>query len=131
MLPRILKRSLLIALLSLFFTAALNAAPPLPQQARAEIEVLLSALEASGCRFNRNGSWHLAPEAKMHLLRKLDYLEGKNAVQNTEQFIDLAASASSLSGKKYLVQCGDTPPITSKQWLLAQLATIRSSAAVQ
>ena len=128
--PRILKRSLLIALLSLLFAAPLNAAQltPLP---RAEIEVLLSALEASGCRFNRNGSWHTAEEARMHLLRKLDYLEGKNAVQNTERFIDLAASASSVSGKEYLVQCGDTPPITSKQWLLAQLATIRSSAAVR
>lgn len=130
MLPRTLKRSLLIALLSLFFAAALNAAPLTPQP-RAEIEVLLSALEASGCRFNRNGSWHLASEARMHLLRKLDYLEGKKAVENTEQFIDLAASVSSLSGKEYLVQCGDTPPIASKQWLLAQLATIRSSAAVR
>ncbi|MDK9706124.1 MAG: DUF5329 domain-containing protein [Desulforhopalus sp.] len=128
MFSRILKQLLVPVLPLLLFTAGLHAAPPVPPQVRTEIEALLSALEVSSCRFNRNGSWHAAPEAKRHLLRKLEYLEDKHGVQNTEQFIDLAATASSTSGREYLVQCGETEPLSSRQWLLAQLATIRSAA---
>jgi ATP phosphoribosyltransferase regulatory subunit HisZ len=117
----------LVALLCLF-AAVLNAAPLAPQ-VRAEVDALLSALEKSGCEFNRNGSWYAAKEARTHLLRKLEYLEGKNAVQRTEQFIDLAASASSSSGKPYLVRCGKAAPVESRAWLTAQLAALRASAA--
>ena len=39
-----------------------------------EITQLFAALETSGCRFQRNGNWHEAPEAKAHLQRKYDYL---------------------------------------------------------
>ena len=35
----------------------------------------MSRLEASGCEFNRNGSWYTPTEAKSHLLRELKYLE--------------------------------------------------------
>jgi len=104
--------------------AALNAAPVAPP-ARAEIDALLSALEKSGCEFNRNGSWYAAKEARTHLLRKLEYLEGRNAVHSTEQFIELAASTSSSSGKAYLVRCGKAAPVESRQWLKAQLAALR------
>jgi hypothetical protein len=122
-----MRRLFLVALLCLF-AAVLNAAPLAPQ-VRAEVDALLSALEKSGCEFNRNGSWYAAKEARTHLLRKLEYLEGKNAVQRTEQFIDLAASASSSSGKPYLVRCGKAAPVESRTWLTAQLAALRALAA--
>ena len=123
-----MRRLFLVPLLWLF-AAALNAAPLAPP-VRAEVDALLSALEKSGCEFNRNGSWHAAKEARTHLLRKLEYLEGKNAVQSTEQFIELAASASSSSGKPYLVRCGKAAPVESRAWLSAQLAALRAPAGV-
>ncbi|MES2355494.1 MAG: DUF5329 domain-containing protein [Pseudomonadota bacterium] len=125
-LERMITRSLIFTPIFLLFVALANAAPVTPA-VRTEIDALLSSLQTSGCEFNRNGSWYSAAEAKTHLLRKLEHLEGKDAVQSTEQFIDLAASTSSASGKPYLVRCGNTPPVESKKWLSSQLTTIRSS----
>ena len=96
-----------------------------------EIDELMSKLEASGCEFNRNGTWHSGTEAKAHLLRKLKYLEDRAAVQSVEQFVELAASASSMSGQPYLVKCGDGAPVESGTWLLSQLQAIRSGGQVK
>ncbi|MDR5753038.1 MULTISPECIES: DUF5329 family protein [unclassified Caballeronia] len=60
--------------------------------------------------FNRNGTWYSGMEAKAHLLAKLHYLENRTTLTSTEQFIELAARKSSVSGKPYLVQCGETDP---------------------
>ncbi len=87
----------------------------------------MSRLEASGCEFNRNGTWHTAAEAKSHLLRKLKYLEDRGVVQSTEQFIELAASTSSTSGEPYLVKCASGTPVPSRSWLLSQLQVMRSA----
>lgn len=103
-------------------------AAPLAPAARIEIEGLLARLSASGCEFNRNGSWHSAPEAVAHLKRKLDYLEQHDLVANAEQFIERAATASSLSGEPYLVRCGSAAPMNSNVWLREQLALIRKQA---
>ena len=62
-----------------------------------------------------------------HLLRKLQYLEERGLVENAEQFIDRAASASSVSGTRYLVRCGSAAPVESAVWLRAELRAIRSS----
>ena len=120
-------RLLSATLLALLTTPALMAAP-LPLSQRAEIDALMAKLQTSACEFNRNDSWHSAAEAKTHLLRKLDYLESKNAVQTTEQFIELGASQSSLSGRAYQVRCGSAAAVDSKSWLNAQLKFIRSTA---
>ena len=120
-----MKRSLLFLLIVIFATAG-NAASLSPT-ARAEIDALLSRLEASSCQFNRSGTWHTATEAKSHLLRKLKYLEDRGAVQSAEQFIELAASSSSTTGQPYLVKCGSGAPVQSGTWLLSQLQLMRSS----
>src|SRR5215510_14524471 len=117
---------LFIFLLTWIFVAASTAAP-LSAAARAEIDRLMSRLEASGCEFNRNGTWHTASEAKSHLLRKLKYLEDRGAVQSAEQFIELAASTSSTTGQAYLVRCGNRAPVQSGTWLLSELHAMRSS----
>ena len=108
--------------------AAVAAAAPLPPAAKAEIDGLLSRLESSGCAFSRNGNWYPGTEAKSHLLRKRKYLEDKGMVQSTEQFIELAASASSMTGQPYLVRCGNGIPIQSGTWLLSQVRAMRSAA---
>lgn len=105
----------------------LNAqAAPTAKAVRAEIDGLLGQLSASGCQFNRNGTWHSADEARTHLLRKLSALEDRGRVDSTEQFIALAASKSSTSGEPYQVRCGAAKPTPSADWLTQQLQRLRS-----
>ena len=120
-------RSSLI-LLSLLAPVVAGAAP-LPPAARAEVDALLNRLQTSGCEFNRNGSWHAGAEAKAHLLKKLDYLERKDLVSTAEQFIERGASASSMSGKPYLVRCAGKAPVESALWLKAELQQVQAARA--
>lgn len=94
---------------------------------RRETDALLAALGGSRCRFERNGTWYDAAAAVEHLRKKRDYLEDKGKIAKTEDFIRLGASESSMSGKPYHVQCPDQPATTSRAWLEARLATLRSS----
>jgi hypothetical protein len=100
-------------------------AAPLPEAARGEIEGVLARLAASGCQFKRNGSWHSAVEAEVHLRRKLEYLQDRGAVVSAEQFIERAASKSSISGLAYQVKCGSRAPVASGPWLRAELQALR------
>ncbi len=102
-------------------------ADPTPAPVRAEIDAMLGRLEASGCRFLRNGSWHDGARAREHLLDKLEYIEKRGTLQNAEQFIELAASRSSLSGRAYQVGCQAQAPVPSQQWLTEQLKSIRAA----
>lgn len=104
------------------FAASAAAASP---AVRTEIDMLLGALSTAGCEFNRNGAWHTGAEARAHLTRKLDHLIGRNAVNSAEQFIELGASASSSSGKPYLVKCGSGAPVESRTWLQERLKMVR------
>lgn len=117
----------------IFVTLATAASPTfaadLPATSRAEIDALLNRLGTSGCQFNRNGSWYSSTDAKAHLAKKLNYLVEKRKLDGTEQFIKLAASSSSMSGKPYQVRCGDSQPVASQTWLTTELQTIRAKAA--
>ncbi len=113
-------------LLAAWLLATAAVAAPLAPAVQSEIDALLGRLEASGCEFNRNGTWYAATEVKPHLLRKLRYLEDRGMVQTSEQFIERAASGSSMSGKAYLVKCGNDTPVQSSQWLRAQLQGMRA-----
>jgi hypothetical protein len=114
---------LLAALLCVSLVHAAN----LSSASQAEIQALLSRLGASGCEFRRNGSWHPADEAQAHLQQKLDYLMSKGAVASAEQFIERAASKSSVTGQPYLVKCGGKPPLPSSEWLGFQLRDVRAT----
>lgn len=104
-------------------------AAPLPAPARADVDALLNRLQSSGCEFNRNGTWYAGAEARAHLLKKLDYLEGKDMVATAEQFIERGASSSSMSGKPYLVRCAGKAPVESAAWLKAELQQVRAGRA--
>jgi len=119
----------LLAILLMCALAPASAAVPLGPAVKTEIDGLMTRLEASGCEFNRNGTWYSGTEVKAHLLRKLKYLEDRGAVKSTEQFIELGASTSSTSGQPYLVRCGNGTPVTSRTWLLAQLQAMRAAGA--
>ncbi len=102
-----------------------HAAPTAPA-VRTEIQGLLQRLQDSGCEFNRNGSWYSGAEARSHLLKKLDYLESHDAtLKRSEDFIQQAATSSSMSGKPYLVRCAAAAPVESKAWLTQELAKLR------
>ena len=115
---------------TLWALAGYSMAGSLPAAAKAEVNTLLTRLQTSGCDFNRNGSWYTGAEAKAHLLKKLDYLDGKNAVQTTEQFIELGASSSSASGKAYQVRCAGAAAVDAGPWLKGELKAVRSGTAV-
>jgi len=95
-----------------------------PAATRGEVAQLMTAVEKSGCKFNRNGSWYDGAEARAHLQKKFDYLDKKDMLTTTESFIEKGASTSSMSGKPYLMQCAGKEA-TSAEWLLAQLKHLR------
>ncbi|MCA7024745.1 MULTISPECIES: DUF5329 domain-containing protein [Stenotrophomonas] len=103
--------------------STLHAAPG--ATARAEIGGLMQALEDSGCRFQRNGSWHDAAEARSHLQRKYDYLLKRGLADSAEQFIERAASRSSISGKPYRVACPGRAEQDAAPWFRQQLLRLR------
>jgi hypothetical protein len=119
--------SRLRAILSL--VASLSFLPPAHAQpleiARTEIDSLLQYIEVSGCEFYRNGDWHDSATARAHLASKYDYLASRNRIASAEDFIDKAASRSSLSGEDYEVRCGACTTITTSEWLRAILARYR------
>ncbi|MGN7838965.1 YfeK family protein [Stenotrophomonas sp. 22385] len=102
---------------------SVTAAPS--EAARREIAALIGALDGSSCRFQRNGSWHDATEARAHLQRKYDYLLKKDKVDTAEQFIERAASQSSMSGRPYRIACPGQPEQTAAAWFGARLQALR------
>lgn len=108
--------------------AASGAMAATPEPARSEINYLLGAVEKSGCKFNRNGTWHDAQAARKHLEKKFAYLDKKDLAPTAELFIERGAATSSSSGKPYQMQCGTGAATTSSQWLGAELKRHRDGA---
>lgn len=120
-----LRRGLSVILLMLSPVAAW--AGSLDATAKAEIDYLFGYLENSGCDFNRNGSWYEATEASKHLHDKYEYLLDKGLLDSAEQFIERAATESSMSGKAYQVRCADGVVINSADWFGRALASYRNA----
>ena len=114
-------KSLTLLAASFLFTASVQAAADLTPASRAEVESLLATLGGSSCEFNRNGEWHGGIEAQAHLRTKLDYLVKRDLVHTTEEFIEGAATRSSLSGKSYRVRCQNQAEQPSAAWLSDRL----------
>lgn len=116
-----------------FTTALLIAALPLAALAEKptpaasqEIEHLITNLKASGCEFQRNGSWYDSAKAADHLRSKYDYLLKKGWVATPEDFIARAGTESSMSHKPYQVRCAGKEAEPSAAWLQAELKRYRS-----
>ena len=105
------------------FSAPIIADVPPGQQL--EIDHLLNFVEHSSCRINRNGKIHDGSAAVSHIKKKYAYF--KDEIQTTEQFIELSATKSTLSGEYYMVQCGDDKQVRTKEWLLNELANYRGN----
>jgi len=114
--------------------AALSLLMLLPASAHAEpargvqveVEFLLGFVEESGCDFYRNGTWHTPAQARAHLREKYEFLAARGLVHSTEDFIEKAASKSSLSGEPYQVKCKGGAAVNSGPWLHAELERFRA-----
>lgn len=116
-----------VLLLAVLLPAAAQAAPS--AAAQREIKGLMDALSASSCEFQRNGTWHGRDEARKHLQRKYEYLLKRNLADTAEQFIERAASKSSISGRAYQVRCPGQPVQSAATWFRTKLDALRGSAA--
>lgn len=122
-----MKTLTLIAALAAALPLAAAAQPaPAGAQAEAEIGHLIDYISQSGCRFNRNGDWSDTAAARGHVSMKYDYLRSRGMITSAEDFIDKAASRSSLSGKNYLVQCPGAAAVPSGGWLKSELERYRA-----
>jgi hypothetical protein len=90
-----------------------------------EIQQLMRRVESSTCSFVRNGTAHTPADAREHMERKYEFV--KSYVHTTEDFIEKAASKSSMTGDPYYVDCPDQKRVTTEAWLTDQLQQIRKT----
>jgi capsule polysaccharide modification protein KpsS len=95
--------------------------------AQAEIDHLLDFVESSGCEFYRNGSWYDSKQARAHLRYKYDALMAADRIQTAEDFIEKAATKSSVSGRVYEIRCNGGTAVATGQWLREELARYRTT----
>jgi hypothetical protein len=93
-----------------------------PEQ-KLETSHLLNFVKDTPCKIIRNGEAYDGNSAVTHIQKKYDYF--KDDIETTEQFIELSASKSTLSGKYYTVVCGAAQPLRTKDWLLEELGNYR------
>lgn len=107
--------------------ALMLAAPAWAINPKAEPEVnhLLDFVAKSGCTFYRNGSAYDSQAARTHLADK--YGQIKDRLKTAEDFIEYAASRSSMTGQNYEVTCGKQPRRSSGDWLREELTRFRGA----
>jgi hypothetical protein len=113
--------------LALALVPVAHAAPP--PSAQTEVNYLLEFVATSGCDFNRNGSWYDSRRAEAHLRHKYAVLAASNRINSAEDFIERAATKSSLSGQPYQVRCSGREVVPSNQWLREVLTRYRTGSA--
>jgi hypothetical protein len=72
----------------------------------------------------RNGKPYSGEDGAKHVQRKYDYFRDK--ISSTEEFIELSATKSTMSGRQYEVHCPGQPPMVSADWLTRELRDYRS-----
>jgi Family of unknown function (DUF5329) len=114
-------------LLALALAPVGRAAPP--QVAQTEINYLLGSIENSTCEFFRNGSWYDGKKAAAHLRDKYALLAAGQRIRTAEDFIEEAATTSSVSGQLYQVRCGTDKAVDTNPWLRQMLVRYRAGVA--
>jgi len=80
-----------------------------------EIQHLLLYIKNSGCKLERNGKKYGGAKAYKHIQKK-----------TAEEFIELCATRSLLSGREYKVYCSEySMPVNTDYWLLEELRNYR------
>jgi hypothetical protein len=112
-----------LAMLWLLTASAARADPA--AEVEVDVNYLLDAIERSGCEFQRNGSWHNGHDAQVHLRGKFQALAARGLIATPEQFIEKAATQSSLTGRPYWVRCNGALTVSSRLWLGDELVRLR------
>ena len=124
------RRPVIAALAAIALLTGLGVAAAAPgAEAQREIDALIAGLGASGCEFERNGTWHDAGAARSHLQKKYDYLRKRDLADTAELFIARGASKSSISDKPYRVRCQGKAPEPAALWFKRQLQALRAAPA--
>jgi hypothetical protein len=115
-----------MALLGLLLLPVAHSSPP--AFAQTEINYLLASVASSTCDFYRNGTWYDGKRAQAHLQYKYDSLVARDLINTAEDFIELAASRSSFSGRAYAIRCSGRASVPSSQWFTEALVRYRAFA---
>ena len=94
-----------------------------PEEQKQEVEHLLEFIRTSPCVFVRNGREYQGDWAHRHVTRKYAYF--RDRITSTEEFIELSASESSISGEPYWFVCDGKPRQVSQEVLLGELESYR------
>ena len=98
----------------------------------AEVAYLMAYIRGSNCQFLRNGAWHSPEAAHEHIATKLKYIRYRDTLRDAEQFIERAATRSSVTGERYQVRCPASSALQDcSRWLLDELARYRGRPAQQ
>ena len=97
-----------------------------PADEAAKIEALIRAVEnLKDAVFIRNGRGYDCGKAGEHLRAKWRWK--RNEIKTARNFIRIAATGSSVSGKPYLIRFKDGREIRSADFLLAELAKLEKA----
>ena len=88
------------------------------------IDHLLEFVEEANCTFIRNDEEHDSKYAAEHIRKKYDYFKDK--IDTPEEFIELCATKSLMSGRPYMVRCDGDGKILTADWLKSELDDYRS-----
>ena len=86
---------------------------------------MLKYVEESGCLFIRNDKEYDSKYSAEHIRKKYVYF--KDRINTPEEFIELCATRSRMSGRPYLVRCGETKTIPTGDWLTVELNNFRGN----
>lgn len=120
--------AVLTAVVTVFFflsTSAGNAAQTEP--ADETIQYLLDYVARSELTFIRNSGQHTAQEASEHMQKKYEHF--RDEIKTPEEFIELCATRSLLSGKPYQVINKQGETVKTGDWLTIKLKEHRNSIA--
>jgi hypothetical protein len=109
--------------LALLLMASNSAAAQQSEDLDGTIQHLIIYVRDSGVTFERNFGSHDSVEAASHIEKK--YQHFKDEIDTPEKFIELSATASLVTGKKYRVITEQGETIPAGEWLNAELDRYR------
>ena len=112
---------ILLVLALLLATTPASSAPT--AQTEQTIQHLIDYVSGSDLTFVRNASEYTPQEAAGHMLKK--YHHFRDDIDSAEDFIDLCASKSLLSGKAYQVIDSKGNVLRTSDWLRDELAAYK------
>jgi hypothetical protein len=107
----------------LLLMASNSAAAQQTEDLDGTIQYLITYVRDSGVKFERNFGSHDSVEAASHIEKKYQHFRAE--IDTPEKFIELSATASLVTGKKYRVITEQGEEIPAGEWLNDELKRYR------